>query len=73
MITAFVFTIMALIFGALAYNGYTTGEIHGKGWFGSIRIYSRDAHPGMFWATFYLFVAIACISLGMAVIGLVRG
>jgi hypothetical protein len=64
---ALLFFLLFCLFATLLWQGLTTGEIKGKGWWGAIRYYSRHDNPFMYWFTAITYFAIVIITLGLSI------
>lgn len=58
------FLALGILFTWLLFKGYSSGEIMGRGWGFSTRLYSRDDQPIWYWITFgsYLFCAVSAMA-----------
>ena len=62
------FLTLVIVFCWLMYKGYTSGEIIGRGWGFSTRLYSRDDEPVWYWVTFLSYLACAVLSMAGAIV-----
>lgn len=67
MIATFFFS-LAVVFIWLMFNGYSNQEIMARGWGIQVRIYRRSSEPFKYWATFWMYLAIAVICLVVGIL-----
>jgi len=61
------FLAIGLLFFWMLYSAISSQEIKGRGWGFSVRTYSREVEPVMFWVTFagYLICALWSTAFGI--------
>ncbi|HRF87454.1 MAG: hypothetical protein E6Q87_01940 [Cellvibrionales bacterium] len=62
------FLVLFLVFTWLIVDGLKQGEIKAQGWWGRIRLYSRDNAPVMYWLTFAIYAVCAVVTFGLGIV-----
>ncbi len=64
---ALFFIIVGMFFFVIVFKSLSSGELKGRGWGFSIRIYQRDSEPFMYWLNFigYLMAAVFATVFGI--------
>lgn len=62
------FLALFFVFTWLIVDGLQQGEIKAQGWWGRIRLYSRNDEPVMYWLTFAIYAVCSAVTFGLGIV-----